>query len=60
MDLGSAVAEALGEEYPVPVLKVGVNDVFGESGKPEELLKAYGLTAEAIVEKVKKAIMLKR
>ncbi|MBB6716611.1 transketolase family protein [Clostridium gasigenes] len=58
--LGSAVAEALGEEYPVPVLKVGVNDVFGESGKPEELLKAYGLTAEAIVEKVKKSIMLKR
>lgn len=58
--LGSAVAEALGEEYPVPVLKVGVNDVFGESGKPEELLKAYGLTTEAIVEKVKKSIMLKR
>lgn len=58
--LGSAVSEALGEEYPVPVLKVGVNDVFGESGKPEELLKAYGLTAEAIVEKVKKSMMLKR
>ncbi|MGL5087560.1 MAG: transketolase family protein [Clostridium sp.] len=58
--LGSAVAEALGEEYPVPVLKVGVKDVFGESGKPDELLKAYGLTAEAVVEKVKKAIMLKR
>lgn len=58
--LGSAVAEALSEEYPVPVLKVGVNDVFGESGKPEELLKAYGLTAEAIVEKVKKSITLKR
>ena len=58
--LGSAVAEALGEEYPVPVLKVGVNDVFGESGKPEELLKAYGLTAESVVEKVKKSISLKR
>lgn len=58
--LGSAVAEALCEECPVPVLKVGVNDVFGESGKPDELLKAYGLTAEAVVEKVKKSIMLKR
>lgn len=58
--LGSAVAEALCEECPVPVLKVGVNDVFGESGKPDELLRAYGLTAEAVVEKVKKSIMLKR
>ncbi|MGL5351932.1 MAG: transketolase family protein [Clostridium sp.] len=58
--LGSAVAEALGEEYPVPVLKVGVKDVFGESGKPDDLLKAYGLTAEAVVEKVKKSITLKR
>ncbi|MEG1286815.1 transketolase family protein [Clostridium sp.] len=58
--LGSAVAEALCEEYPVPVLKVGVNDVFGESGKPDALLKAYGLTAEAVAEKVKKSIMLKR
>ena len=58
--LGSAVAEALSEECPVPVLKVGVNDVFGESGKPDELLKKYGLTAEAVVEKVKKSIMLKR
>ena len=44
----------LREEYPVPVLKVGVKDTFGESGKPDELLKAYGLTAEDIVEKVKK------
>lgn len=58
--LGSAVAEALSEECPVPVLKVGVNDVFGESGKPEELLRKYGLTAEAVVEKVKKSITLKR
>lgn len=58
--LGSAVAEALSEECPVPVLKVGVNDVFGESGKPDELLRKYGLTAEAVVEKVKKSITLKR
>lgn len=58
--LGSAVAEALSEECPVPVLKVGVNDVFGESGKPDELLRKYGLTSEAVVEKVKKSITLKR
>lgn len=58
--LGSAVAEVVGEEYPVPVLKVGVKDVFGESGKPNELLEKYGLTSKDIVEKVKKAISLKK
>ena len=42
--LGSAVAEVVTEEYPVPVLKVGIKDTFGESGKPNELLKVYGLT----------------
>lgn len=57
--LGSAVAEALSEVYPVPVIKVGVNDTFGESGKPEQLLKAYGLTSEKIVEAAKKAISIK-
>ena len=57
--LGSAVSEALSEECPVPLVKVGVRDTFGESGKPNELLKAYGLTAENIVEAVKKAISLK-
>lgn len=58
--LGSAVAEVLTEECPVPVLKVGIKDTFGESGKPNELLKAYGLTVEAIVEHSKKAISLKK
>lgn len=58
--LGSAVAEALTEESPVPVLKVGVQDVFGESGLPDQLLEAYGLTATNVVEKVKKAISLKK
>lgn len=57
--LGSAVSEVLCEEYPVPVLKVGVRDVFGESGQPAELLKKYGLTAMDIVTKVKKAISMK-
>lgn len=58
--LGSAVAEVLTEECPVPVLKVGVQDTFGESGKPNELLEAYGLTANNIVEKAKKAINYKK
>lgn len=57
--LGSAVAEAVTTQYPVPVLRVGIKDVFGESGKPEELLKAYNLTAQDIVNKVKEAIILK-
>lgn len=58
--LGSAVAEIVTEECPVPVLRVGIKDTFGESGKPDELLKAYGLTVEAIVEHSKKAISLKK
>ena len=57
--LGSAVAEAVTTEYPIPVLRVGIKDVFGESGKPEELLKAYNLTSQHIVNKVKEAIILK-
>lgn len=57
--LGSAVAEVVTETHPVPVLKVGVKDTFGESGKPGELLKEYGLTAEDIVKAVKKGISLK-
>lgn len=42
----------------MPVLKVGVQDTFGESGLPDELLKAYGLTSNNVIEKVKKAITL--
>lgn len=57
--LGSAVCEVLSEKCPIPVIRVGVKDVFGESGKPDELLKAYGLTAEDIVKAVKKGISLK-
>ena len=58
--LGSAVSEVITENYPVPVLKVGINDTFGESGKPDELLKAYNLTSKDIVNKVKQAITLKK
>jgi len=57
--LGSAVAEVVGENHPVPVLRVGIKDTFGESGKPAELLEAYGLTAKDIVAAVKKGLALK-
>ncbi len=57
--LGSAVAEVLCATCPVPMLRVGTQDVFGKSGKPYELLKEYGLSAENIAENVKKAIALK-
>lgn len=50
--LGSAVAEVLVENYPVPMERVGVKDVFGESGEPEQLLKKYGLTVQEIKEAV--------
>ena len=58
--LGSAVAEALCETYPVPVVKHGVNDEFGRSGPAKELIEYYGLTAKGIVEKVRVAISLKK
>lgn len=47
--LGSAVAEALSEYYPVPVKRIGLPDTFGESGKPRELMEKYGLTARHAV-----------
>lgn len=58
--LGSAVADAVTECCPVPVVKVGVNDVFGHSGPAVDLLKEFGLSAENIVEKVKYALTLKK
>lgn len=57
--LGSAVAEVLVENMPVPMERVGVNDTFGESGTPADLLKKYHLTAEDIVKAAKKAISRK-
>lgn len=54
--LGSAVSEVVVEECPVVVKKVGVNDTFGESGTPAELLKKFGLTSDEIVAAVKSAI----
>ncbi|MBS3059868.1 MAG: transketolase family protein, partial [Candidatus Diapherotrites archaeon] len=51
--LGSAVAEALGEHFPARMQRVGVQNVFAESGSPKELYGKYGLDAEAIVKKAK-------
>ena len=51
--LGSAVCEVLSEKAPTRVLKIGVNDTFGESGPAAELLKKYGLDTDSIYEKVK-------
>ena len=58
--LGGAVCEALAEACPVPVVRVGVEDRFGMSGKVPELLEEYGLTAANIVANAKKAISLKK
>ncbi len=51
--LGSAVCDVLAEKAPTPVCKIGVNDVFGESGPAVELVKKYGLDADSIYTKVK-------
>ena len=51
--LGGAVSELISSEYPVPVIRVGIQDVFGQSGSPRELLDFYGLTADQIVEATK-------
>jgi len=58
--MGSAVAEVLAQECPVPIEFIGVKDRFGESGDPKELFKLFGLTAEDIVKAAKKAIARKK
>lgn len=57
--LGSAVAEAVTECCPVPVVKIGVNDEYGYSGPAAELLRKFGLCSENIAAKVKEAVKLK-
>lgn len=51
--LGSAVCDALSANYPTKVMKIGVNDVYGESGPAVELIKKYGLDAKSIYNRVK-------
>ena len=51
--LGSAVCDVLSEKAPTKVMKIGINDTFGESGQALELLKKYGLDTDSIYEKIK-------
>lgn len=57
--MGSAVAECLAANYPAPLEMVAVDDTFGESGQPQELMDKYGLNADAIIQKVK-AVMARK
>ena len=57
--MGSAVAECLAQNFPVPQEFIAINDSFGESGQPQELMDAYGLNQSAIVSAVKKAVARK-
>ncbi|OPX85544.1 MAG: 1-deoxy-D-xylulose-5-phosphate synthase [Pelotomaculum sp. PtaB.Bin013] len=58
--LGGAVAEALVENCPVPLKRVGIMDKFGTSGSPDELLEKYGLTSGFIARAVEEVIARKR
>lgn len=58
--MGSAVAECLAKHYPVPIEFIGVKDLFGQSGTPEELLEHYGMSEKDIEEAVKKVLLRKK
>ena len=58
--MGSAVAEVLAGNYPVPMEFVGMQDKFGESGQPDELLEKFGMSVEGIKEAVERVILRKR
>jgi len=57
--MGSAVAEVLAQHYPVPIEFIGVQDQFGQSGTPDELIEHYGMGKDAIKETVKKVLKRK-
>jgi len=57
--LGSAVAELISQNFPVPMKIIGVEDRFGESGEPNELLEKFGLTKEAIIKAVTSVLRMK-
>lgn len=57
--LGSAIAECLSENYPVPQEYIGVKDQFGESGEPDQLIEKFGMDAKSIMEAVKKVLKRK-
>lgn len=53
---GSAVAEVIAESHPIPVVRIGVEDKFGQSGTPEELFRHYGITSTNIVKRAQELI----
>lgn len=57
--LGDSIAQVLARNYPAPLEMIGVHDTFGESGTPDQLMQKYGLTADKIVESVKKVMARK-
>ena len=57
--LGSAIAELVSQNFPVPIKIVGIEDHFGESGEPDELLAKFGLTKEAIIKAVTSVLRMK-
>lgn len=57
--MGSAVAEAAAQNFPVPVKIVGIDDSFGESGQPEELMEKYGLSVKGIIKAVTAVLRMK-
>jgi len=57
--LGSAVAEVLSKNYPVPIEIMGVQDKWGESGKPDELIEKYGMGIDSIIKTIKKVLKRK-
>ncbi len=54
--MGSAVAEALAQNYAVPIEFIGIQDKFGQSGTPDELIEHYGMGKDSIKEAVKKVL----
>ncbi len=58
--LGSAVSEVLTDFFPVPLERLGLKDIFGQSGKPGDLLQHYGLTADDVVKAAHRAMQRKR
>jgi len=58
--LGSAVSEVISENYPVPIVRVGVKDVFGKSGSAKDLMKRFEITSDNIVEAAQSAIKKKK
>ena len=57
--MGSAVAETLAQNYPVPIEFIGVQNKFGQSGTPDELIEHYGMGEKSIKEAVKKVLKRK-